>query len=116
MTHPTDWGAAEIARRIARREVSCREVVGAFIARIEAVDGRLNAVVVRRFDEARSEAAAADERLARGESIGLLHGVPITVKECFHLAGTSACIGLARRQHELSAEDGLLVRRLKQAG
>ena len=116
MTHPTDWGAAEIARRIARQEVSSREVARAHIDRIQAVDTQLNALVVRRFDEALKEAAAADERLAQGESIGLLHGVPITVKECFHLAGTPACIGLARRQHELSPEDGLLVSRLRRAG
>lgn len=116
MTTPTDWSAAQIARRIAGREVSALEVVQAHIARIEAVNGRLNAVVVPRFDEARAEAAAADERLARGEPLGPLHGVPITVKECFHLAGTPASIGLARRQHELSADDGLLVARLRKAG
>jgi fatty acid amide hydrolase len=116
MPDPTDWGAAEIARRIARREVSAREVVEAHIARIEDVDGRLNAVVVRRFDQARREAAAADERLARGEPIGHLHGVPVTVKECFHVAGTPATIGLTTRREEISAEDGLLIRRLKRAG
>ncbi len=116
MITPTDWSAAQIARRVARREVSALEVVQAHIARIEAVNGRLNAVVVPRFDEARTEAAAADDRLARGEPIGPLHGVPITVKECFHLAGTPASIGLARRQHELSADDGLLVARLRKAG
>jgi fatty acid amide hydrolase len=113
---PTDWGAAEIARRIAGREISSREVVAAFIERIEAVDGKLNAVVVRRFDDARREAAAADERIARGEPIGPLHGVPITVKECFHVAGTQATIGLTTRRDELSAEDGLLIGRLKRAG
>jgi fatty acid amide hydrolase len=114
--NPTDWGAAEIARRIARREVSSREVVAAFIERIEAVDGKINAVVVRRFEEARREAAAADEQSARGEPIGLLHGVPVTVKECFHVAGTQATIGLTTRQGELSADDGLLIGRLKRAG
>jgi fatty acid amide hydrolase len=116
MTNPTAWGAAEIARHIASREISSREVVQAFIERIEGVNGRLNAVVVRRYDAALAEAAAADERLARGEPIGLLHGVPITVKECFHVAGTPATIGLDRRRDEISPDDGLLVRRMKRAG
>ncbi|MEX2175906.1 MAG: amidase family protein [Pirellulaceae bacterium] len=114
--NPTDWGAAEIARRIARGEVSSAQVVEAHIARIEAVDGRLNAVVVRRFDEARAEAAAADAGQAGGEALGPLHGVPITVKECFQVAGTPATIGLPSRQGELASEDGLPVRRLRAAG
>jgi fatty acid amide hydrolase len=114
--HPTTWSAAEIARRIASREVSSREVVQAFIERIEVVNPAINAVVVKRFDEALAEAAAADERLARGEPIGLLHGVPVTVKECFHVAGTPATIGLHRRRNDISPSDGLLVGRLKRAG
>lgn len=114
--HPTAWSAAEIARRIASREISSREVVQAFIQRIEAVNPAINAVVVKRFEEALAEAAAADERLARGEPIGLLHGVPVTVKECFHVAGTPATIGLERRRNEISPGDGLLVGRLKRAG
>ena len=112
----TAWGAAEIARRIARREVSAREVVAAHIARIEAVDGLLNAVVIRRFEQAIEEAAAADAAQARGETLGLLHGVPVTVKECFHVAGTQATIGLARLKGNLSKEDGILVGRLRRAG
>ena len=62
---PTDWGAAEIARRIAGREISAGEVVQAHILRIEDVNRTLNAVVVKRFDEALREAALVDARLAR---------------------------------------------------
>ena len=105
-----------MARRIARGEVSAREVVAAHIARIEAVDGLLNAVVVRRFEAALAEAGAADAAQARGERLGLLHGVPVTVKECFHVAGTQATIGLERLKGNLSKEDGILVSRLRRAG
>ena len=115
-TDPTQWGAAEIARRIANRETSAVEVTQAFIARIEAVNPQLNAVVVRTFDEALRTAEAADQKLASGAPVGLLHGVPMTVKECFHIAGTPSTIGLARYQNELIAEEGLLVQRLRQAG
>src|SRR4051812_28522615 len=101
-----DWGAMQIAREIAAGNVSSREVTRAFIERIEAVDGELNAVVVRRFEEALSEAAALDERQSHGEALGPLHGVPLTVKDCFHLAGTTATIGLSTRKKEISTEDG----------
>src|SRR4029453_15949681 len=105
-TNPTDWGAAEIARRIARREVSAGQVVGAHVARIEEVDGRLNAVIMPRLDEAVAEAQAADERQARGEPLGPLHGVPITVKACFATAGQTATVG--NTPGHLSDKDALL--------
>src|SRR5882724_7025838 len=114
---PIHWSASEIARRIARREISSTEVVQAFIKRIEAVNPRLNAVVVPRYEEALQEAAAADERQARGDRSGLLHGVPITLKECFHLAGTPSTIGLDSADFRRPIEsDGLSVARLRRAG
>jgi fatty acid amide hydrolase len=114
---PLDWSAAQIARRIARREISAADAARAFIARIEQVNPRLNAVVIPRFDEALAEAAAADERQARGEPLGPLHGVPITVKECFHVAGTKATIGLSGSEYQQPAsEDGVMVGRLRRAG
>ncbi len=120
LTLPTDsildWGAVQIAREIAAGNVSSREVVRQFIERIEAVDGALNAVIVKRFEEALAEAAACDERQARGEELPPLHGVPITIKECFHLKGTPATIGLTSRRDVISQEDGVLVRRLRAAG
>jgi fatty acid amide hydrolase len=116
-TSPTHWSAGEIARRIARREVSAADVTRAFIDRIQAVNPLLNAVVVPRFDAALAEAVAADERQARGEALAPLHGVPITLKECFHLAGTPSTIGLTSEElRKPIDEDGLLVQRLRRAG
>lgn len=88
----------------------------AFIARIEEVNPRLNALVVRCFDSALEAAVEADAKRGRGETLGPLHGVPITLKECFHLAGTPATIGLEHRRGQISQEDGLLVARVKAAG
>lgn len=114
---PLDWSAAEIARRVARREISATEVARTFIQRIEAVNPRLNAVVIPRFEQALAEAAAADERQARGEPLAPLHGVPITVKECFLLTGTKATIGLNSAAYQKPAEaDGVMVARLRRAG
>lgn len=114
---PIHWSASEIARRIALREVSSSEVTRAFVERIQKVNPRLNAVVWPRFSEAAREAAAADEKQARGELLGPLHGVPITLKECFHLAGTPSTIGLDSSELRRPIEkDGLSVSRLRRAG
>ena len=115
--NPIDWSACEIARRIGRRDISALEVAKAFVARIEAVNPRLNAVVVPRYEEALKDAAAADDRQRRGEKLGALHGVPITLKECFHLAGTLSTIGLdSINYRQPVASDGILVSRLRRAG
>jgi fatty acid amide hydrolase len=111
-----------MARRVASCEISSVELVRAHIERIEAVDPQINAVVIRRFEEALREAAAADAQLGtptRRASEGLppLHGVPITVKECFHLAGTACTIGLTSAERkQVFHEDAILVRRLRRAG
>ena len=78
--------AGELVGALANRRVSSRELVDSAIARIEALDLNINAVVVRDFDRARAAAAAADAALAKGERRPLL-GVPITVKEQFGVAG-----------------------------
>lgn len=108
-------GAAELARRIARGELSSALVVEAFIGRIEETAGQLNAVVVRLFDDARAAARLADAAVCRGEPLGPLHGVPVTIKECFHVAGTPSTMGLTNRPESI-LEDGPLVRRLRRAG
>ncbi len=112
----TDLSAVALAAAIARGDLSAAEAVEASIARIEAVNPSLNAVVVKRYDEARAEARQADERRARGESLGPLHGVPITVKECFDVVGTPATYGLPSRAQTLATEDDRYIRRLRAAG
>jgi fatty acid amide hydrolase len=114
MTQPTSWGAAEIASRIAAREVSAREVLAAYITRIEEVNPRLNALILPRLDEARAEAAAADDRQARGEPLGPLHGVPLSIKACFITTDQPATIG--NRLIPPGERDALLVTRLRRAG
>ncbi len=108
--------AGEMARKVAAGTVSSRELVEAHIRRIEEVNPRLNAVVVERFAQARAEADAADEARRRGAAALPLGGVPITIKECFHVAGTAATEGVGRFANEIMAGDGPLVRRLRRAG
>src|SRR3954452_6730192 len=76
--------AGDLLQALAERQVSSRELVDAAIARIEALDTKINAVVVRDFDRARAAAKAADEALAKGDRKPLL-GLPMTVKEEFRV-------------------------------
>ena len=87
-TSPTRLSATELAERIRADDLSSTEVVRAHIARLEEVNGDLNAVAVRLYDEAVEAAAQADAARARGESLGPLHGVPVTIKEQFLVRGT----------------------------
>jgi fatty acid amide hydrolase len=108
--------AGELARRIAIGETTSAEVVEAHIGRIHQVQPALNAVVVERFDAARREAAAADEARRAGDLLGPLHGVPVTIKECFHVAGMPSTEGIHRFAGERLARDNPLVARLRRAG
>src|SRR5260370_7527196 len=78
--------ATELAQRIARRQLSSAEVVDAHLARIDAVNPALNAVVKILAEEARAAAAVADRRLAAGEAVGPLPGGPFPGKENIHKA------------------------------
>jgi amidase len=108
--------AAEVAPLLRDRRLSSRELTEALLARIEAVNPRLNAVVQLRAEEALAEAAAADEAAARGGELGPLHGVPITVKDCFDVAGLPTTWGNPAFAGHRAAADATLVRRLRQAG
>lgn len=109
-------GAAELARRIARQDLSSVEVFEAFRERIEQVNPLINALVVPQLDEARLEAEAADRAVAAGDPLGALHGVPLTVKECFHVPGLPSTIGLTNRVGLLDTDQSPLVAKLRAAG
>ena len=108
--------AGELAAAIARGEVSATEAVEAHIARIEEVNGALNAVVVKRYNEARAEARAADETTRAWRATGPAAGVPITIKESFDLAGTPSTFGISSAQSILATQDDLYVARLRAPG
>jgi fatty acid amide hydrolase len=112
----TGMGAAEIARRIAVGDLSCRQVVEAHIRRIEAVNPPLGALAVPLFDRARDEALAADVARDRGVPLGPLHGVPLTVKEFFAAAGTATTLGIPGWARRVASADSPLVARLRRAG
>ena len=107
--------ARELVNALAERRIGALELTDVAIARIEAVDGPINAVVVRDFDRAREAARAADAALSRGERRPLL-GLPMTVKESHNVAGLRTSWGVEMFGHWIAPTDSVGVARLKAAG
>ena len=107
--------ALATAAAVRAGETSALAETDAAIARIEARDGALNAVVVRDFDRARAAAAALDARIATGFDAALL-GVPMTVKESFDVAGLPTTFGFVEHRDFIAGADAIAVQRLKAAG
>jgi hypothetical protein len=102
--------ATDLARAIAGRECSAREVVDAHLARIEQVNPEVNAVVRVMHEEARAAAERADEALGRGETVGPLHGVPFTIKENIDVAGLPTTWGVPALSGATVPKDAPVVR------
>lgn len=111
-----DISAREIVDLIAARELSAAEVVDHFISRLNAVNDKLNAVTVDLSASARTTAAHIDKALSRDETLGPLAGLPVTIKECFDLAGTASTFGLPSRRGEIESKDDPYVAALRSAG
>src|SRR5438128_2565411 len=110
-----DASATELVEALAARRVGALELTEAAIARIEARDKAINAVVVRDFDRARAAARAADAALARGERRPLL-GLPMTVKESNNVEGLPTTWGFEPFKDYRAPEDAVAVARLRAAG
>lgn len=108
--------AVDAARMVRGGEISSRELTEVLLARIDAVDPKLNAVVELRRETALQDAAAADEAVARGEDVGPLHGVPMTVKDSFNVAGMHTTWGNPAFRDHVADWDATVVRRLEAAG
>ncbi len=108
--------AIAIAGMLRRREVSAREVVSAHIARIEAFDPVINAVVTRTFGAALARAAAADDAMASGQAPGLLHGLPVAHKDLADTAGVLTTYGSPLFARNVPQRDALVVQRMAEAG
>jgi amidase len=108
--------AVALAGMLRRRDVSAREVVSAHIARIEAFDPAINAVITRTFETAMAQAADADEAAARGSTLGLLHGLPVAHKDLADTAGVRTTYGSPLFAANVPQRDALLVQRMAQAG
>ena len=110
------WSALETAAAIRSGAISAVEVTGAHIERMRAVNPKLNAVVVDLSEEALKAAKAADQARARRSELGLLHGVPITIKENVDYDGRPNPNGVPSQMNIIAPSDAPVVRNLKKAG
>jgi amidase len=109
--------ATELSHLIGSRKVSCREVMQASLARIEALNPRFNAIVSLREPEALlAEAGERDAELARGERRGWMHGFPLAVKDLSHAAGLPTSMGSPLSPRSPARTDSLHVARMRESG
>lgn len=116
MTEPCDLDATEARKLIGERRLSPIDLLESCIARIEAVNAAVNAVVTTAYDRARAEAKEAEAKVARGEPLGLLHGLPILIKDLNDTAGirTTYCSPLFK--DNIPTSDDAIVARIRAAG
>ncbi len=108
--------AVDLARLLHSRELSARELLDAFLSRIHRVNPRLNAIVTLAEERATAAAAAADEAAARGDRLGVLHGLPIAVKDLADTAGIRTTYGSPLFAGHVPEADAPHVALLKAAG
>src|SRR5579862_887339 len=105
-----------LASMIRERQISPVELVEAHLRHIAAVNPRINAFVTVLEEQARAAAREAETAVIRGTALGLLHGVPLTIKDSFDVAGVPTLCGSRLRAGHQAAEDASAVARLRAAG
>ncbi|EGI75648.1 amidase [Hylemonella gracilis] len=116
MTSITEISAVELRRLIGARELSPVELLEACIARIEQLNPYVNAITATWYERARAEARVAEAAVLRGEPLGLLHGLPLGVKDLEPTAGLLSTQGTPNLRNNVPSRDVELVRRLRAAG
>jgi amidase len=108
--------AGALEKWIVDKTISSRELLDCFLQRIERINPDLNAAVTVQADQARAAAEAADEMTARGDPLGPLHGLPITIKDAIEVSGMRSTGGSRALAEHVPSIDAPAVARLKQAG
>jgi amidase len=109
-------GAADVARLIQSKKISSVELTQLMLSRIFEIDKKINAINVLMYEEAMTNAKKADEMQSRGEILGPLHGVPITIKDSFRIKGVVTTAGNPVLKNYVPEYDAVSVARLKKAG
>jgi len=116
MTELWRLGAAEIATRVKNRDVSASEVVESSLQRLQDVNPKINAVVQEMPEQALATARALDDRIAAGETAGVLAGVPVTIKVNIDQQGFANTNGIRIQQDLVAQQDSPVVSNLQNAG
>jgi amidase len=116
MTEPCDLAATAARRLIGARKLSPVELLESCIARIEAIDHAVNAIVARDFDRARKGARGAEAAVMRGDMLGALHGLPVAIKDLEETEGLRTTFGSPLFAENVPAADERSVASLRAAG
>ena len=108
--------AASLLRALRTGRIGSLELLDHFLARIERHNPAVNAIAVTRIEAARKEAKARDRVRRRGDSVGALHGLPMTVKESFDVTGLPSTWGVPALRDNIAPRNALAVQRLEDAG
>lgn len=113
----TDFDASQLSARIHAKQLSCREVMQAFLARIHLLNPTFNAIVNLAPDDVLlAQADEADKALAAGTSRGWLHGIPVAIKDASDAVGFPTTKGCELLAHHMPARDSVMTARMKAAG
>ncbi|WP_353238489.1 amidase [Limnohabitans sp.] len=116
-THLIDLSACDLSRAVHQRQVSCHEVMLATLAQVDRFNPGSNAIVSRvDTDDLLRQARERDAQLARGESMGWMHGMPQAIKDLAHVQGLRTSLGSPLMKDFVAGEDGLMAQRMKAAG
>ena len=116
MDEPAFASATWLAGEVRDHSIGCLELLDCYLDRAGRYNPALNAIVAWQIEKARERARTADAALARGEVWGPLHGVPMTVKESFNVAGLPSTWGNPPWKDNIAADNAVLVDRLLAAG
>ncbi len=108
--------ATELAAMIRTKDIGALELLEHYLDRVERYNSALNAIIILDAERARKRAREADAALAKGEIWGPLHGVPMTIKESYNVAGLPTTNGRPDMKDNIAESDALAVERLKAAG
>jgi amidase len=108
--------ATELARAIRKRKIGCVELLDLYQKRVETYNPELNAVIATDFEAARKRAKAADKAVKAGKKLGPLHGVPMTMKESYDIAGFPTTWGHPAYKDKIVEKNSLATQRLLDAG
>ena len=116
MTEPCDLSALDARRAIGQRRLSPVELLESCLARIEATNGAVNAMVAMDADAARKRAMEIEQAIGRGEEVGLLAGLPVGVKDLQATAGLRTTSGSLLFKDHVPPKDDFMVARVRKAG
>lgn len=116
MTGVALLSAGELLRQLDERRISSRELLDHYLHRIETLDATINSVVTLDAERARARADAADAARSRGESWGPLHGLPMTIKDCFEIEGVRTTAGAPALSQHVPTANALAAQRMIDAG